>query len=246
MIFLSRHIGSRANCVIKMYKQLETTSQHLINKFIPNNTISLFNNTFLISVNDSFMKIRNTQGFGLPLLNGSPRSAFYTTNNNILQKIPSGIIDNSIDGNCDTLYRIILPVKEQHIKKDNTFRNIHTSLSLLTNMSSVLLIYHGKKDLIDICTNINKKTLYLNRELTQLGYMTNQYPIFDNVIIYLNLDERERIYNNLKEEGVDVRLINKGINISINETTSILILNIILGVFDETYLVSKIHKQNVQ
>ena len=177
--------------------------------------------------------VGTTQRFGVPLGYGGPHAAFFATKKEYIREIPGRIVGLSYDRQKKTVYRMALQTREQHIKRDKATSNICTAQALLAVMACLYAIYHGPRGLIQIAKDIHSKTLLLNRKLKQIGYQQKNNDFFDTLKI---VDDKEKI-KNLKDKAQTSKINfyypnENTLCISLNETTRIEDLNVILSVFD--------------
>ena len=202
------------------------------------------NNTIVISQNDIMsllllkppgelgvdISLGSTQRFGLPLWYGGPHSTFFAMDQKYLRKMPGRIIGESIDKYGNKGYRMALQTREQHIRKDKATSNICTSQALLANTSSMYAIYHGKEGLLNIVENIVRNRIILESSIKNLGFEVISNSNFDTVIIKLDSDTLDNIYNYLLYEvNIETRKTNNGLLLAINETTDENVINSIVN-----------------
>jgi glycine dehydrogenase len=177
------------------------------------------------------ISLGSTQRFGLPLWNGGPHSSFFAIKDKYLRFMPGRIIGKSHDRNGMEAYRMALQTREQHIKKEKATSNICTAQALLANTSSMFAIYHGKENLINISKEIAKKALVL-KDIISKKYPVEDYETFGSFLIEINELEKNTIFNKLLKKDIELRKVDNGLVICVNESTNSEILVNILEEFN--------------
>jgi glycine dehydrogenase len=175
----------------------------------------------------------STQRFGVPLGYGGPHAAFFAARDVYKRHMPGRIIGISVDVKGNKALRMALQTREQHIKRDKATSNICTAQALLAIMASMYAVYHGPEGLKNIALRIHRSASLLAQKLEQLGYKIENKNFFDTIRISLpeeiNAKQIEEIAlaNEINLYYIDTNHI----GISIDETTEVEDLNLLLSVF---------------
>ena len=170
-----------------------------------------------------------TQRFGIPLGYGGPHAAYFATKEEYKRSMPGRIIGVTVDTNGNRALRMALQTREQHIKRDKATSNICTAQVLLSVMAGMYAVYHGPKGLKYIANKVHASAVTLTNELEKLGLYQINTAFFDTIAIKADAKKVKAI---AEQNKVNFYYINENtISISLNETTSIADLNLIVSIF---------------
>lgn len=173
--------------------------------------------------------IGTTQRFGIPMGYGGPHAAYFATKEEYKRHIPGRIIGVTKDTNGNRALRMALQTREQHIKRDRATSNICTAQVLLAVMAGMYAVYHGPKGLQYIANKVHNSTSTLAKGLEQLGLHQTNSSYFDTIQIKTDASKVKTI-----AEAYEVNFYypnTETVSISLNETTSIEDINIIISIF---------------